>query len=79
MRVLNDIAEDINETSNARAEARGIIKRLNNLESCFITIIWHDIMIRFHAVSTTLQSTNTELSVVVELYESLNFKAIYSI
>ena len=71
MSVLTEINEDRKEKSNTRLEAKGVLNHLNNLESCFLSVVWKDILERFNSVSSILQSTKTELCDIVDLYESL--------
>lgn len=68
---LSEISDDICEKSSTRAETKGIYKFFNCLESCLIAIFWNNILARFNTVNKILQSPNTELSTVVELYQSL--------
>lgn len=68
---MHTISEDKCEKPVTRSEALGIFKNFNCLESCFIALVWNNILDRFNAVSKTLQSANADLSTVVELYQSL--------
>lgn len=68
---LIQIGENENEKPVIRCEANGILKILNSLETSFLSIFWGDILHRFNIFSKKLQSVNIDLSVVVELYQSL--------
>lgn len=68
---LIQIGENENEKPVIRCEANGILKILNSLETSFLSIFWGDILHRFNTFSKKLQSVNIDLSVVVELYQSL--------
>ncbi|KYN00128.1 Zinc finger MYM-type protein 1 [Cyphomyrmex costatus] len=68
---LEDISEDTREKALTTSEASGILTNLNSLEYCFLALLWNDILDRFNKVSKILQSTNTDLPTVVELYQSL--------
>ena len=39
MSVLTEINEDRKEKSNTRLEAKGVLNHLNNLESCFLSVV----------------------------------------
>ncbi|XP_060852987.1 zinc finger MYM-type protein 1-like isoform X2 [Rhopalosiphum padi] len=68
---LIKIGENEKEKPAIRCEANGILKILKSLETFFLSIFWGDILHRFNTVSKKLQSVNIDLSVVVELYQSL--------
>ncbi|XP_018397554.1 PREDICTED: uncharacterized protein LOC108771226 [Cyphomyrmex costatus] len=68
---LEDISEDTREKALTTSEASGILTNLNSLEYYFLALLWNDILDRFNKVSKILQSTNTDLPTVVELYQSL--------
>jgi len=68
---LIKIGENEKEKPAIRCEANGILKILRSLETSFLSIFWGDILHRFNTVSKKLQSVNIDLSVVVELYQSL--------
>jgi len=68
---LIKIGENEKEKPAIRCEANSILKKLKSLETSFLSIFWGDILHRFNTVSKKLQSVNIDLSVVVELYQSL--------
>ena len=69
--MLLEISQDKKEKPKTRSEAKGLLDRINSLETCFMSLIWNDILERFNVVNNKLQSSKTELCVVVDLYESL--------
>jgi len=68
---LNLIINDDTEKTLTRNEAKGIINKLNNLETAFLSIFWGQILHRFNITNKKLQSVNIDLGVVCELYKSL--------
>lgn len=71
VKVLTNISSDLTEKSLARSEAKGILSTINRLEITFMIIFWGNILDRFNSTSKKLQSVEIDLSIVVELYESL--------
>ncbi|XP_016661623.1 uncharacterized protein LOC107884322 [Acyrthosiphon pisum] len=63
---LDLIKNDDAEKTLSRNEARGILNKLNNLETAFLSIFWGQILHRFNLTSKKLQSVNIDLSVVCE-------------
>lgn len=68
---MNIIKNDNTEKTLTRNEARGILNKLNNLETAFLFIFWGQILHRFNLTNKKLQSVNIDLGVVCELYKSL--------
>ncbi|CAI6352559.1 unnamed protein product [Macrosiphum euphorbiae] len=68
---LNLINNDDTEKTLTRNEASGILNKLNNLETAFLSIFWGQILHRFNLTSKKLQAVNIDLGVVCELYKSL--------
>jgi hypothetical protein len=68
---LSEISGDNNQTMHARAEAEGLAKKMRQLETALMTVIWSNILSRFNATSLSLQKDNIDLLSVVKLYESL--------
>jgi hypothetical protein len=68
---LNLIKNDETEKTLTRNEARGIVNKLNYLETAFLSIFWGQILHRFNITSKKLQSVNIDLGVVCEWYKSL--------
>jgi len=71
IKALNLIKNDDAEKTLTQNEARGILNKLNNLETTFLSIFWGQILHRFNLTSKKLQSVNIDLGVVCELYKSL--------
>ncbi|CAI6358959.1 unnamed protein product [Macrosiphum euphorbiae] len=78
-KVLNASVKGLSETRwSARDDACqslnkncGILNKLNNLETAFLSIFWGQILHRFNLTSKKLQAVNIDLGVVCELYKSL--------
>lgn len=68
---LEKLIEDNTQKPIARCEAKGLLRKLNSLQSSFLVIFWSDILERFNMTSKKLQSINIDIFTVVELYESL--------
>ncbi|CAI6349549.1 unnamed protein product [Macrosiphum euphorbiae] len=68
---LNLMNNDDTEKTLTRNEASGILNKLNNLETAFLSIFWGQILHRFNLTSKKLQGINIDLGVVCELYKSL--------
>lgn len=68
---LTDISEDCSEKPSTRCEAKGLLLKLNSLETALMATLWGDIMERFHLTSKQLQSVDIDLGTVVSLYKSL--------
>ena len=68
---FEEIAEDIEQKSNTRQEARGLADYMNRLETGILAVLWHHILDRFHRNSQFLQSANEDLNTAVAIYESL--------
>lgn len=68
---LVKIGSDEREKPTVRCEANGILKKFKSLEISFLSIFWGEILHRFNIVSKKLQKVNIDLSVVVDLYQSL--------
>ena len=70
--VLEQFIENLDETPQARQEARGILSKLNTLENCILLVFWSVVMERFQQTSIKLQSTNMDLNEAMKLLRSLN-------
>ncbi|XP_051167771.1 uncharacterized protein LOC127285683 [Leptopilina boulardi] len=71
LNALLQIANNKFEKPETRQQAKGIHVSLDNLENCFISLVWNDILQRLNAVSKALQAKDCHLALVVELYHSL--------
>jgi hypothetical protein len=68
---LENVVKDNSRKPIARCEAKGLLRKLNSLQSAFLVIFWSDILERFNMTSKKLQFINIDIFTVVELYESL--------
>jgi len=68
---LHKISNNINEKPSTKSEAVGLLKKINRLETVFMTIFWTNILERVNKTSKKLQSVDIDLITVVELYQSL--------
>ncbi|KAL5239234.1 hypothetical protein ACI65C_006644 [Semiaphis heraclei] len=73
LEVLKILSEDTTQSPPTRHEANSIKKKLEKLEFVFMLKVWTPILQRFDATSKTLQSKDINLSIIVSLYESLEF------
>nr|CAD7605936.1 unnamed protein product [Timema genevievae] len=63
MATLQIIARSTNEKPAMRYRASGLLNSLNSLETCFLTLLWKDVLERFNRVRKSLQSVNIKLCV----------------
>lgn len=68
---LHKISNNINEKPSTKSEAVGLLKKINRLETVFMTIFWTNILERVNKTSKKLQSVDIDLITVVELYKFL--------
>ncbi|CAG2057342.1 unnamed protein product [Timema podura] len=61
MATLQIIARGTNEKPAMRYRASGLLNSLNSLETCFLTLLWKDVLERFNRVRKSLQSVNIKL------------------
>lgn len=66
-----EIKNDTTQKSTTTCEIEGILKRLDTLDMAVQVVFWKKLLISFNKVSKMLQSPEIDLSVVVELYDSL--------
>ena len=71
LQALHLIENDVSQKAVTRSEAKGIRNRFESLETAFMQCLWSFLLPRFNAVSKKLQSAQTYLSEVVQLYKSL--------
>lgn len=71
IKALEELIKDNDQKPIVRCEAKGLLQKLNRLESAFFVNFWSDILERLNIVSKKLQSINMNIFTVVELYESL--------
>ena len=53
------------------AEADGLTKKMEQLETALMTVIWHNVLDRFNATSASLQKADIDLLTAMKLYHSL--------
>ena len=68
---LTTISADTDQRVNTRQQAEGLIKRMENLETIILTIIWNDILERINKTSKILQSKDKGLIEAMNLLNSL--------
>jgi hypothetical protein len=68
---LDALLNDINQSSETRLIAQNLRKKMDELETTFLTLFWNDILIRINSVSEVLQKQNINLSVAAKLIKSL--------
>lgn len=68
---LNIILEDTMQTAKTKAEAKGIMQKMLDLETGIMLSFWKDILVQFHKTSQFLQKQNMDILTAIELYESL--------
>jgi len=52
---FTDISKECNEKSSIRCEAKGLLIKLNSLETALMATLWGEIMETFHSTSKQLQ------------------------
>ena len=74
--VIQKIAENPNEKSGVKAEAKGLLKIFSQLDTAVLTMLWTDIIASFDCVNKCLQGVDIDLKDVVHQYEvsSLTFR-----
>src|SRR5688572_22038514 len=65
------LSADTHQEVNTRREAEGLSKKMENLETIFLTILWNDILERVSKTSKVLQSKYVDILVAMNLLESL--------
>ena len=68
---LCEIANDVDQTANARVEARGLRDRMDQLETAILTEVWFEILSQFNKISITLQTAGIALNTAVGLLKGL--------
>lgn len=68
---LIEIAEDDNQKSATREEAKSLAKKLNKFETAFLAVIWDTVLQRFKITSRALHTVDLDLVTAVELLQSL--------
>ena len=68
---LDSISGDNEQQVTTRREAEGLSKKMEHLETIFLTILWKDILERMNTTSKVLQSKDVNILVATNLLESL--------
>ncbi|KAK4885108.1 hypothetical protein RN001_001379 [Aquatica leii] len=68
---LLNISEDLTQKAGTRAEASGLAKKTDCLETAFMTEFWGFILQRLNDTNKKLQSTDIDLTSALQLYDSL--------
>ena len=68
---LMDIAASGRQTLSAVNEATSLHKKLQQLETAVMCVVWNDILQKTNIVSKALQQAGIEICTVVKLYDSL--------
>jgi hypothetical protein len=64
---LDDLLNDINQSSETHLIAQSLRKKMDELERTFLTVLFNDVLIRINSVSEIVQKQNMNLSVAVKL------------
>ena len=70
-KALQVISGNPQEKPENRATAEGLCAVFTRIETAILLVLWNDVLERFNAASKTLQSTNTDLGVICNIYKSL--------
>ncbi|KAF2887283.1 hypothetical protein ILUMI_18890 [Ignelater luminosus] len=62
---------DTAQSPETKAESKGVLQKMLNLENGFILLFWKDFLIQFHKVSQFLQNQSTNVLIAIQLCESL--------
>ena len=73
---LDALAVDADQEWNTRREAEGLSKKMEKLETIFLTIFWNDILERVNKTSNILQSKDVDILVAIDLLKSPQLVAI---
>jgi hypothetical protein len=68
---LDALLNDINQSSGTYLLAQSLRKKMDELETTFLTVFWNDILICINSMSKVLQKQNMNLLVAVKLIKSL--------
>jgi len=70
-KILFEMSNDMNENTNTRNEARNILNQLRTREMAIMIVTWNCILQRINLTSKTIQSSTTNISIIVPSYNSL--------
>ncbi|KAF7652124.1 hypothetical protein LDENG_00101180 [Lucifuga dentata] len=65
------IASDTEQKQATRREAAALCRKLEKMETAFMTILWDTVLQRYNATSHKLQQSDLDLATAVKLLESL--------
>jgi hypothetical protein len=68
---LLDIRDSQRQPVTAVREASSIVKKLDQLDTALMSVIWNDILQKINIVNKALQEPGIEICTVVKLYDSL--------
>ncbi|KAK4881074.1 hypothetical protein RN001_004393 [Aquatica leii] len=68
---LRDIESDLEQTPEARHEARTLADKMDNLETALMVKIWNLILVRFNSTNKAFQGVEIDLKKVLDLINSL--------
>nr|CAH7758965.1 unnamed protein product [Callosobruchus chinensis] len=71
IRALEALQNDTGQKSSTRAEARGLLSRLNRLETAIMAKLWGTILSRLHKVNKYVQNEDIDAMAVVQAFKSL--------
>lgn len=69
--VLLSISEDNTLKDEYQVEASSLLKNLKKFNNVFLLVVWNNILSKIHATNLTIQKANTDLGVVVNLFDAL--------
>ena len=68
---LISITNNLTEKATTINEARSILNKLDSLETAFMTVLWGCLLDRLNKAIKQLQSVNIDVSVIIDIYDSL--------
>ena len=71
LEALCEIANDADQTADARVEATGLRDLMDELETAILTEVWYEILMQSNKISVTLQTAGIALNTAVGLLKSL--------
>ncbi|XP_074031441.1 zinc finger MYM-type protein 1-like [Leptinotarsa decemlineata] len=71
IRALEILESDTDQKANTRAEAKGLLSRLNRLETAIIVKLWGTTFFRLNKVNKYVQNEDTDALAVTEVFNSL--------
>jgi len=69
--VLSILADDVEQKANCRAEVDGLRRRLDELETVIMLMVWHKILMQFKKTSKSLQESGFVINTAILLIKSL--------